>query len=41
VLGRTPEIARAIVQAFGAAGRLATTLTMQTAYYGALPTAPA
>lgn len=41
VLGRTPEIARAIVQAFGDAGRLATTLTMQAAFYGALPTASA
>jgi homoserine kinase len=37
VSGRTPEIARAMVTAFGAAGRQATTLTLQTAFYGALP----
>jgi homoserine kinase len=41
VPGRTPEIARAMVEAFGRAGRQATTLTLQTAFYGALPTAPA
>jgi homoserine kinase len=41
VSGRTPEIARAMVKAFAEAGRLATTLTLQTAFYGALPTAPA
>jgi homoserine kinase len=37
VSGRTPEIARAMVKAFADAGRLATTLTLQTAFYGALP----
>lgn len=41
VSGRTPEIARAMVKAFADAGRLATTLTLQTAFYGALPNAPA
>lgn len=41
VSGRTPEIARAMVKAFADAGRLATTLTLQTAFYGALPSAPA
>ncbi len=41
VAGRTPEIARAMVMAFAAGGRLATTLTLQAAHYGALPTAPA
>lgn len=41
VSGRTPEIARAMVKAFADAGRLATTLTLQTAFYGALPTTPA
>jgi homoserine kinase len=41
VPGRTPEIARAMVEAFGKAGRQATTLTLQTAFYGALPTVPA
>ena len=41
VSGRTPEIARAMVKAFADAGRLATTLTLQTAFYGALPTSPA
>jgi homoserine kinase len=40
VSGRSPEIARAMVKAFADAGRLATTLTLQTAFYGALPTAP-
>jgi homoserine kinase len=37
VAGRTPEIARAMVGAFAKAGRTATTLTLQTAFYGALP----
>lgn len=37
VSGRTVEIARAMVKAFADAGRLATTLTLQTAFYGALP----
>jgi homoserine kinase len=37
VSGRTVEIARAMVKAFAEAGRLATTLTLQTAFYGALP----
>ena len=41
VHGRTPEIARAMVDAFRKAGRAATTLTLQTAFYGALPTNPA
>lgn len=40
VAGRTAEIARAMVAAFGKAGRQATTLTLQTAFYGALPTTP-
>ncbi len=39
--GRTPEIARAMVHAFAKAGREATTLTLQTALYGALPNLPA
>jgi len=39
VSGRTPEIARAMVRAFADKGRLATTLTLQTAFYGALPAA--
>jgi hypothetical protein len=30
-----------MVGAFAKAGRVATTLTLQTAFYGALPTAPA
>jgi len=38
--GRTPEIARAMVHAFAKAGREATTLTLQTALYGALPNLP-
>lgn len=38
--GRTAEIARAMVTTFAAAGRVATTLTLQTAFYGALPQAP-
>ncbi|MBX3463278.1 MAG: hypothetical protein KF830_08905 [Planctomycetes bacterium] len=37
VAGRTAEIARAMVQAWGGVGRQATTLTLQTAFYGALP----
>jgi homoserine kinase len=37
VSGRTPEIARAMVHAYSQAGREATTLTVQTAFYGALP----
>ena len=37
VSGRVSEIARAFVQAFGRADREATTLTLQTAFYGALP----
>ncbi|MBZ0150401.1 MAG: homoserine kinase, partial [Planctomycetes bacterium] len=37
VAGRTPEIARAMVEALAAFGRHATTLTLQTAHYGALP----
>ncbi len=37
VAGRAAEIARAMVGAFAAAGRTATTLTLQTAFYGALP----
>lgn len=41
VAGRTPEIARAVVTAFRHAGRLATTLTLRPAHYGALPAAPA
>lgn len=40
VSGRTPEIARAMVKAFADAGRLATTLTLQAALYGALPATP-
>jgi len=36
--GRTPEIATALVQAFATCDRVATTLTLQTALYGALPT---
>jgi homoserine kinase len=39
--GRTPEIARAMVKAFADAGRLATTLTLRAALYGALPSTPA
>jgi shikimate kinase len=38
--GKVPEIARAIVHAFGLIGRQATTLTLQTAFYGALPATP-
>ncbi len=41
VAGRTPEIARAMVEACAKAGSQATTLTLQTAFYGALPTVPA
>jgi homoserine kinase len=37
VQGRVPEIAKALVHAFGRAGREATTLTLQTAFYGAFP----
>ena len=37
VSGRTPEIAQAMVRAFAAAGKVATTLTLQTALFGALP----
>ncbi|MFO1078213.1 MAG: hypothetical protein U1E73_10880 [Planctomycetota bacterium] len=37
VAGRAPEIASAMVAAFALAGRVATTLTLQTAFYGALP----
>jgi homoserine kinase len=37
VQGRVPEIARALVHAFAEAGREATTLTLQTAFYGAFP----
>ncbi|MBL8733240.1 MAG: hypothetical protein JNN13_12790 [Planctomycetes bacterium] len=37
VAGRTPEIARAMVEALAGFGRHATTLTLQTAHYGALP----
>lgn len=40
VPGRSPEIARAMVAAFARAGRQATTLTLQTAFYGALPATP-
>ncbi len=36
--GRTPAIAKAMVEAFDDAGSRATTLTLQTAFYGALPT---
>jgi homoserine kinase len=39
--GRIPEIARAMVHAFTKAGREATTLTVQTAFYGALPNSAA
>ena len=39
VSGRTPEIAKAMVHAYRLAGREATTLTLQTAFYGALPAA--
>jgi homoserine kinase len=35
--GRAPEIARAVVAAFAAKGRVATTLTLRNAFYGALP----
>jgi homoserine kinase len=37
VQGRVPAIARAMVHAFAEAGREATTLTLQTAFYGAFP----
>lgn len=37
VAGRVPEIAKAMVHAFAQAGREATTLTLQTAFYGAFP----
>lgn len=37
VPGRVPEIAKAMVHAFALAGREATTLTLQTAFYGAFP----
>ncbi|MEZ6037034.1 MAG: hypothetical protein R3F29_06110 [Planctomycetota bacterium] len=37
VPGRVPEIARAMVHAFAGRGREATTLTLRTAHYGALP----
>jgi homoserine kinase len=37
VQGRVPEIARSLVRAFSEAGREATTLTLQTAFYGAFP----
>lgn len=37
VAGRAIEIARAMVTAFANQGRTATTLTLQTAFYGALP----
>lgn len=37
VAGRSAEIARAMVHACGKAGTEATTLTLQTAHYGALP----
>jgi homoserine kinase len=37
VQGRVPEIAKAMVHSFAKAGREATTLTLQTAYYGAFP----
>lgn len=36
--GRCPAIAHAMVAAFAKAGRHASTLTVQTAFYGALPT---
>lgn len=38
--GRVPEIAKAMVHAFAQAGREATTLTLQTAFYGAFPASP-
>jgi len=38
--GRIPEIARALVHAFAQEGREATTLTLQTAFYGAYPHSP-
>lgn len=38
--GRTPEIARAMVAAWSRLSCQATTLTLQTAFYGALPAAP-
>lgn len=38
--GRIPEIARAMVHAFGQEGREATTLTLQAAFYGAYPHTP-
>lgn len=37
VAGRAVEIARAMVAAWASVGRHATTLTLQTAFYGALP----
>ena len=40
VSGRTPEIARAMVSAWARLSCQATTLTLQTAFYGALPAAP-
>ncbi len=40
VAGRTAEIARAMVTAWGGVGRQATTLTLQTAHYGAVPAPP-
>lgn len=40
VSGRTPEIARAMVAAWARLGCQATTLTLQTAFYGALPAGP-
>ena len=40
VAGRVPEIAKAMVHAFSGARCEATTLTLQTARYGALPGAP-
>ncbi|MBL9077871.1 MAG: hypothetical protein JNL08_10230 [Planctomycetes bacterium] len=40
VAGRTAEIARAMVRAWATVGRQATTLTLRTAHYGALPAAP-
>lgn len=39
VSGRTPEIARAMVSAWSRLSCQATTLTLQTAFYGALPAA--
>ena len=41
ISGRSVEIASAMVKAFAAAGSTATTLTLQTAFYGALPTGSA